>query len=38
VRGGRYYRFIGGSARFMCSWATSEQDVDHLAADIAGAA
>lgn len=38
ARGWRYYRFIGSSARFMCSWATSEQDVDHLAADIAGAA
>lgn len=37
-RGWRYYRFIGSSARFMCSWATSEQNVDHLAMDIAGAA
>ena len=38
ARGWRYYRFIGSSARFMCSWATSEQDVDRLAAEIAGAA
>lgn len=37
-RGWRYYRFIGTSARFMCSWATTEQGVDRLAADIAGAA
>jgi len=37
-RGWHYYRFIGSSARFMCSWATREQDVDRLAADIAEAA
>jgi threonine aldolase len=36
-RGWHYYRFIGGSARFMCSWATSDADVDALAADVATA-
>lgn len=36
--GWRYYNFIGGGARFMCSWATSEADVDELAADISAAA
>jgi threonine aldolase len=30
-----FYTFIGGGARFMCSWATTEEAVDHLAADIA---
>jgi threonine aldolase len=29
-----FYTFIGGGARFMCSWATTEAAVDHLAADI----
>jgi threonine aldolase len=29
-----FYTFIGGGARFMCSWATREAAVDHLAADI----
>jgi threonine aldolase len=34
-RGWRYYTFIGrGGARFMCSWATTEQDVALLLADI----
>ena len=34
-RGWRYYTFIGrGGARFMCSWATTEQDVDVLLVDI----
>ena len=34
-RGWRYYTFIGrGGARFMCSWATTEQDVYALLADI----
>lgn len=36
ARGWHYYRFIGNSARFMCSWATVDEDVDRLAADIAG--
>lgn len=38
AHGWHYYRFIGNSARFMCSWATREQEVDRLAADIAEAA
>ena len=25
------YRFIDGSARFMCSWATTPEAVDELA-------
>lgn len=29
-----FYTFIGGGARFMCSWATSEQAVDELARDL----
>jgi threonine aldolase len=29
-----FYTFIGGGARFMCSWATTEEAVDHLAYDI----
>lgn len=33
--GWSFYTFIGGGARFMCSWATSAQAVDHLADDIA---
>jgi threonine aldolase len=34
-RGWHYYTFIGrGGARFMCSWATTEQDVDALLAAI----
>lgn len=35
--GWSFYTFIGGGARFMCSWATTEAAVDHLAADIASA-
>jgi threonine aldolase len=38
AKGWRYYTFIGqGSARFMCSWATTEQDVDALIADVTAA-
>jgi threonine aldolase len=34
-RGWKFYTFIGsGSARFMCSWQTSEDEVEALAADI----
>lgn len=34
-RGWHYYTFIGrGGARFMCSWATTEADVDSLLTDI----
>jgi threonine aldolase len=29
------YRFIDGSVRFMCSWATTTEAVDALAADLA---
>jgi threonine aldolase len=29
------YRFIDGSVRFMCSWATTNEAVDQLAADLA---
>lgn len=32
--GWSFYTFIGGGARFMCSWATSQEAVDHLADDI----
>jgi threonine aldolase len=32
--GWKYYRFIGGGARFMCSWSTTERDVDELSAGI----
>lgn len=28
--GWKYYQFIGGAARFMCSWATAEDDVAAL--------
>lgn len=28
--GWRFYTFIGGSARFMCSWATTEAAIDAL--------
>ena len=40
-RGWRYYRFIGGGARLMCSWKTTAEDVEALLADVravAGAA
>jgi threonine aldolase len=33
-RGWKYYQFIGGGARFMCSWSTTENDVDLLLRDI----
>jgi threonine aldolase len=38
AKGWHYYTFIGrGGARFMCSWATTEDDVDALLADIRSA-
>jgi len=38
-RGWHFYSFIGsGGARFMCSWETTEEDVDLLAADLAAVA
>jgi threonine aldolase len=36
--GWHYYRFFGGRARFMCSWATTDAAVDALASGIAAAA
>ena len=33
-RGWRYYRFIGGGARLMCSWKTGEADIAELAGDL----
>lgn len=36
-KGWRYYRFIGGGARFMCSWRTSAADVAQLVNDVRAA-
>ena len=33
-RGWEVYTFIGNAARFMCSWDTTEEDIDRLAGDI----
>ena len=33
-QGWKYYHFIGGGARFMCSWQTLDQDVAALLADM----
>lgn len=33
AKGWKFYNFIGGASRFMCSWATTEADVDELLAD-----
>lgn len=34
-KGWHFYNFIGkGGCRFMCSWDTANEDVDHLASDI----
>lgn len=33
-RGWGFYNFIGGAARFMCSWQTTEADIDAIVADI----
>lgn len=38
ARGWYFYDFIGGMARFMCSWATTERAVAQLVADVAHAA
>ena len=36
AKGWRFYTFIGaGGCRFMCSWDTTEADVDALAGDVA---
>ena len=32
-RGWKFYSFIGGGSRFMCSWNTTDQDVDAILAD-----
>lgn len=34
AQGWKYYHFIGGGARFMCSWQTTDADVDALIADM----
>jgi threonine aldolase len=33
-RGWEFYDFIGGCSRFMCSWQTSQSDIDALMADV----
>jgi threonine aldolase len=38
AKGWRFYSFIGGGSRFMCSWAVTEADVDALIADATAAA
>lgn len=35
--GWAYYTFIGGAARFMCSWATTDHDIEALALCLARA-
>jgi threonine aldolase len=35
-RGWEFYDFIGGGSRFMCSWQTTEADVDALISDLRG--
>lgn len=34
AKGWRFYNFIGGCARLMCSWSTSEAQVDRFLADL----
>jgi threonine aldolase len=34
ARGWRFYTFIGGGARLMCSWDTTEADVEAIVQDI----
>ena len=36
AKGWRFYSFIGGGSRFMCSWRVMDEDVDALIADAAG--
>lgn len=36
-KGWHFYTFIGGSARFMCSWDTREESIKALVADIKAA-
>lgn len=33
ARGWKFYSFIGGGSRFMCSWRTTDHDVDAIVAD-----
>lgn len=33
AKGWKYYQFIGGAARFMCSWQTTEAAINKLVAD-----
>lgn len=33
-KGWIYYVFIGGGARFMCSWATSNEEIEELLSDL----
>jgi threonine aldolase len=35
--GWHYYKFLGGGARLMCSWATTAEDVAALVADVTAA-
>lgn len=37
AHGWQYYVFIGGGARLMCSWATREEDIRQLVADLSTA-
>lgn len=34
AKGWRFYTFIGGGARLMCSWDTTEADVEAIVQDI----
>lgn len=33
-RGWRFYEFIGGGSRFMCSWDTTDEDIAALVSDV----
>lgn len=33
-RGWKFYSFIGGGARFMCSWRTQQSEIDALISDL----
>ena len=35
AHGWQFYSFIGGGSRLMCSWHTTEADVDAFVADAA---
>jgi threonine aldolase len=36
--GWHYYRFFGGYARLMCSWATTDEHIDALVSAFTAAA